>query len=150
MEVDIRIRRLEDELGEKPPVPKYATDGAAAFDLTAHICEPITLLPGERTAVPTGIQIEVPEGYAAFVYARSGLAIRSGITLSNCVRLIASDYRGEILVGLVNQSDEPYAIERGDRIAQVAIQPVVRARLEDSEELGGTQRGSGGFGSTGR
>lgn len=133
-------------------LPSYATDGSAAIDLCAAIDEgeKITLLPGERMLVPTGISI-APEngGVVAIVAARSGLGTKKGICLSNGIGVIDSDYRGEIQVGLFNTGKEAFVIERGDRIAQMMFMPVYAARLIESAELDETKRGSGGFGSTG-
>jgi dUTP pyrophosphatase len=125
-------------------VPEYATEGSAGADLRAS--EPVTLLPGGRAAVPTGISIEIPAGHVGLVWPRSGLAVRHGIdTLAG---VIDSDYRGEVKVVLVNHGKEPVTIAGGDRIAQLLIQPVVRARFTRAA-LGQTTRGAGGFGSTG-
>lgn len=133
-------------------LPKYATDGSAAVDLCAAINEGdrITLAPGERTLVPTGISI-APEGadVVAIVAARSGLGTKKGICLSNGIGVIDSDYRGEIQVGLFNTGKEDFVIERGDRIAQLMFVPVYCANLIESDELDETERGAGGFGSTG-
>ena len=133
-------------------LPQYATPGSAAADLCA-VCAPegITLPPLGRALVPTGIAIELPSAeYVALVFARSGLGIRQGVTLSNGVGVIDSDYRGEICVGLVNLSDAPYTVRSGERIAQLAVVPVVQPQLVEAENLTDTARGAGGFGSTGR
>lgn len=138
-------------LDPRAKAPAYATPGAAAADLCAVLDAPLTLAPGERAGVPTGLAIELPDaGCVALVYARSGLAIKNGITLSNCVGVIDSDYRGEIRVGLINQSQQSYTIQPGERIAQLCIAPVWQAAFTPAETLGDTQRGAGGFGSTGR
>ncbi len=133
-------------------LPKYATDGSAAVDLCAAIDEgaKITLAPGERALVPTGISIS-PESadVVAIVAARSGLGTKKGICLSNGIGVIDSDYRGEIQVGLFNTGKEDFVIERGDRIAQLMFVPVYTANLIESAELDETERGAGGFGSTG-
>lgn len=132
-------------------LPKRATKGSAGMDLCALPDQAVTLLPGKREMIPTGIAIALPsEEYVALVFARSGLAIKLGITLSNCVGVIDSDYRGEICVGLINQSDKPYIVETGERIAQLVIMPVCTMPVEAVESLDDTERGSGGFGSTGR
>lgn len=121
------------------------------MDLTAHISEPITIAPRQRILLPTGIAIALPSAeYVALVFARSSLGAKHGISLSNGVGVIDSDYRGEIKVGLTNHSDEPYTIHPGDRVAQLAIMPVVQANIVPVEELDETDRGSGGFGSTGK
>jgi len=130
-------------------LPEYKTEGAAGMDIVASIDEPVTLKPLGRVLIPTGIKIELPRGYEAQIRPRSGLAIKSGITLSNCVGTIDEDYRGEVCVGLINLSNEDFTIKRGDRIAQMLIAPVVRAEISVIEELSATVRGVGGFGSTG-
>ena len=130
-------------------LPQYQTQGAAAMDLYAANQVDILLKPLERALIPTGIKIELPENYEAQVRPRSGLAIKSGISLSNCVGTIDEDYRGEVCVGLINLSNENFTVHRGDRIAQMLIAPVVKAKLEVVEELSTTQRQEGGFGSTG-
>ncbi len=130
-------------------LPQYQTQGAAAMDLYAANQSEITLKPLERAIVPTGIKIELPCNYEAQVRPRSGLAIKSGISLSNCVGTIDEDYRGEICVGLINLSNENFTIHRGDRIAQMLIAPVVKAEFKTVDELTQTQRQEGGFGSTG-
>ena len=134
------------------PLPMYATPGSAALDLRAALDEGsvLTLQPGERAVVPTGVQIAPEESdTVAIVAARSGLAIRHGITLSNGIGVIDSDYRGEICVGLVNHGQESFTIERSDRIAQLMFLPVYAAALLPTEDLDATDRGTGGFGSTG-
>lgn len=131
-------------------MPFYATPGSAGMDLTACIDEPVTLKPLERSLIPTGIAVKLPSAdYGAFIFARSGLAVKKGITLSNCVGVVDSDYTGEIKVGLINLSGEEYTIENGERIAQMVIMPVNQANLCVTDELDETERGSGGFGSTG-
>ena len=130
-------------------LPKYQTSGAAAMDLYAAIESSITLKPLERALVPTGIKIELPENYEAQVRPRSGLAIKSGISLSNCVGTIDEDYRGEVCVGLINFSNEEFTIHRGDRIAQMLIALVTKAQISVVEDLSQTTRQEGGFGSTG-
>ncbi len=130
-------------------IPEYKTEGAAGMDIVASIDEPVTLKPLGRALIPAGIKIELPRGYEAQIRPRSGLAIKSGITLSNCVGTIDEDYRGEVCVGLINLSNEDFTIQRGDRIAQMLIAPVVRAEISVVEKLSETIRGQGGFGSTG-
>ena len=121
------------------------------MDLHACLEEPLTIRPQQLVSVPTGLAIALPSAdYAAMIFARSGLATKHGIGLSNGVGVVDSDYRGELKVGLVNQSSEPYTIQPGDRIAQLVVMPVVRAELKLVQELGQTERGQGGFGSTGR
>jgi dUTP pyrophosphatase len=136
--------------GEGLELPSYATAGSAGCDLRAAVGEPLVLAPGHRALVPTGIAVAIPDGYEGQVRMRSGLAIRHGLSLLNGPGTIDSDYRGEICVILANLGSEPVAIARGERIAQLVIAPVARARLEKSEELPATSRHTGGFGSTGR
>lgn len=148
--MDLKIKALSPKIGREIPAPFYATPGSAAMDLHACLEQPVTLHPGQRAVIPTGIAIALPSpDYAALVLARSGLGIRHGIVPSNCVGLIDSDYRGEILVGLSNLGEEAYCIQPGDRIAQLMVVPVVQASLQMVQELDETQRGAGGFGSTG-
>ena len=132
--------------------PKYATDGAAALDLRAAIDEgtQVVIEPGARALIPTGVHIS-PESknVVAIIAARSGLAIKKGISLSNGIGVIDSDYRGEICVGLINHGDEPFTVERGDRIAQLMFMPVMLADFTVCDSLDDTERGAGGFGSTG-
>lgn len=130
-------------------LPQYETEHAAGMDLRAAVEESVTLEPGQRLAVPTGLKIAVPEGYEAQVRARSGLAIRHGIALVNAPGTIDADYRGEVCVLLINLGQEPFTINRGDRIAQIVLAPVTRAALEPVLEVDRTARGEGGFGSTG-
>lgn len=143
-EVKVKIVR------EGAVVPKIATKGSAAADLYACIDEALTVPAGGNAVIPTGIAIAVPEGYGAFIFARSGLGIKHGITPRNCVGVIDSDYRGEVCVGLQNLSDKDYTINPKDRIAQMAIMPVMPAEYVLCEELSETDRGEGGFGSTGK
>jgi dUTP pyrophosphatase len=143
--VPIRIKNLS-----RHPLPKYQTAGAAAFDLTAHLDEPITLGTLERFAIPTGLYIAVPEGYEAQIRPRSGLSSKHGVTMVNAPGTIDSDYRGQWHVLLVNLSNEPYTIHDGDRIAQCVVAKCERAEFIEVEELDDTERGSGGFGHTGR
>ncbi len=145
--MDVKVKCLS----ETARLPVYATPGAAAADLCADLAQPLTLEAGQRALVPTGLALELPgPEYVALVFARSGLAVRQGIALSNGVGVIDSDYRGEVKVGLINQGGEAYTIQPGERIAQLMIAPVVLARFLPCEELGSTDRGEGGFGSTGR
>lgn len=145
MQVEFKLTRP----GAKAPA--YATPGSAAADLCAVLQEPLTLPPMGRALVPTGVAIQLPgPQYVALVCARSGLAIKRGLTLSNGVGVIDSDYRGEVQVGLVNLGGEVCTIQPGERIAQLMILPVAQAAFREAEALGETQRGEGGFGSTGR
>ncbi|MGN0722168.1 MAG: dUTP diphosphatase [Anaerovoracaceae bacterium] len=130
-------------------MPEYATEGSAGADLRAYLEEPVTLMPGERRLIPTGLFVELPLGMEAQVRARSGLSIKHGIGLVNGVGTVDSDYRGEWNVPLINWGDEPYTIHNGDRIAQVVFSMFVQAEFEPAEEIDETERGSGGFGHTG-
>ncbi len=130
-------------------LPAYATAGAAGADLSARIDEPLSIPPLERALVSTGLKIELPEGYEAQVRPRSGLAAKHGVTVLNAPGTIDSDYRGELKVILVNLGSEPFTLSDGDRIAQLVVAPVSRARFVDSASVTPSDRGSGGFGSTG-
>jgi dUTP pyrophosphatase len=148
---DLQIQLLSPKLGDTIPLPQYETPGAAGLDLRACIDAPITLSPGALVLVPTGLAIALPSpSYVALLFARSGLAARHGIALSNGVGVIDSDYRGEIKVALTNLSQTPYEVKPGDRICQLAVLPVAQATLSFVSHLTETQRGQGGFGSTGR
>lgn len=145
--MELKIKRLREEA----VLPFYATSGAAGMDLTA-VCPSgsITIAPMERALIPTGIAIELPDaGHAALLFARSSLGVKRGLSLPNGVGVIDSDYRGEIHVALVNLSGEPVQIYTGERIAQLVIMPVTQVLPVEVKELGQTQRGEGGFGSTG-
>ena len=142
----LKIQKLEHCAG----LPEYKTEGAAGMDLVASNDEDIVLKPLERFLVPTGIKVELPHGYEAQIRPRSGLSIKHGISLINCVGTVDEDYRGEVKAGLVNVSNETYIIKRGERIAQMVIAPTTRAEIQVVEELSETQRGEGGFGSTGK
>lgn len=131
-------------------LPEYQTEGAAGMDLCAAVEEPIVLKPLERVLVPTGLKIELEHGYEAQVRPRSGLSIKHGITLINCVGTIDEDYRGELCVPVVNLSNDVYTIQPQERIAQMIIARVEQAEIEVVTELSGTVRGAGGFGSTGK
>lgn len=136
--------------GKKEMIPRYGSDLAAGADLRADLETPLTLEPGERTLVPTGLFLAVPAGYEGQVRPRSGLAIKHGLTLLNSPGTIDADYRGEVKVILANLGKEPFTIEAGDRIAQLVVAPVLQARFEWTPSLDETARGEGGFGSTGR
>ena len=136
--------------GEGLELPSYATPGAAGCDLRAAIAETLSVLPGGRTLLPTGLAVAIPEGYEGQVRMRSGLAVRHGLALLNAPGTIDSDYRGEIRVILANLGAEPVTIARGERIAQLVIAPVARARFREVAELPATSRDAGGFGSTGK
>ncbi len=148
--MELKVKFLSEKIGKEIPSPFYATNGSAGMDLPACIDEPLKINPGERVAVPTGIAIALPSNeYVGLVFARSSLGLKKGITLPNAVGVIDSDYRGEILVALTNISDEPYTISPAERIAQLVIMPVCIAKIKVVDELSSTQRGDGGFGSTG-
>jgi dUTP pyrophosphatase len=131
------------------PLPQYETSGSAGMDLRANLLQPITLKPSERQLIPTGIFIELPLGYEAQIRPRSGLAYKRGLTCANTPGTIDSDYRGEIQVILINLSNEPQTIEHGERIAQMIIARYERIEWISADTLSQTERGSGGFGSTG-
>lgn len=136
---------------ENAIIPKRATAGSAGLDLCACIDEPLTVKAGERAVIPSGIAIALESSeVVALVFARSGLAIKHGISLSNSVGVIDSDYRGEICVGIINTSHEDYTVNPGERIAQLVLTPVIPAEPVEVESLDETERGAGGFGSTGR
>lgn len=130
-------------------MPTYMSDGAAGLDLSAAVDEPVVLAPGQRAAVPTGLALAIPAGFEGQVRPRSGLALRLGVTVVNAPGTIDSDYRGEIKVLLINLSTDPVTIEAGLRIAQLIIAPVQRVVIDAVDELDTTERGAGGFGSTG-
>lgn len=136
--------------GEGLPLPAYQSDSAAGMDLRAAIVEPLTITPGQRLLVPTGIRIALPAGTEAQVRPRSGLAIKHGVGVVNAPGTIDADYRGEIRVILINHGDKDFLIERGDRIAQLVIAPVLRASWKEAASLDDTERGEGGFGHTGK
>ncbi|RME76891.1 MAG: dUTP diphosphatase [Planctomycetota bacterium] len=146
-ELTVRVRRLPG--CEDLPLPRYASAGASGLDLCAAVEAPLELAPGAIALVPTGLQIEIPPGYEAQVRARSGLALRHGLTLVNGVGTIDSDYRGPLGVILGNLGSQPFRIERGMRIAQLVVSRVERCRIELVSQLGATERAEGGFGSTG-
>ena len=149
--MNLKVKALSPKIGKEIPAPFYASAGAAAMDLHACVDEPITIPAGGRAVIPTGIAIALPSAqYVALVFARSGLAVKHGLALSNGVGVIDSDYRGEIGVGLVNLGDAPYTVQPGDRIAQLMVVPVVQPAVTVVDDLDETERGAGGFGSTGR
>lgn len=145
----LRVRRLRPSSDADVPLPSPATAGSAGLDLPAAVSEPLVLQPGERALVPTGFAIELPEGCEGQVRPRSGLAIRHGITMLNTPGTIDEDYRGEVKVIVINLGQEPFTIERGMRIAQLVVAQVVRLDVLEVADLGDTDRGAGGFGSTG-
>ncbi len=145
--ITVKIKKLD----ESAILPKKATDGSAGADIYTTIKESVTLEPNGRYKFPTGLSIALPSSdYAAFIFSRSGLSVKHGLTLANCVGVIDSDYRGEITVNLVNRSNEPYTVEPGERIAQLVVMPVAGVEFSECSELDSTVRGEGGFGSSGR
>ena len=145
--IDVLVRVLPH--GEGLPLPRYATEAAAGCDLHAAVETALVLAPGERTAVPTGLVLAIPEGFEGQVRARSGIALRHGIACVNAPGTIDADYRGEVKVILGNLGDAPFTIRRGDRIAQLVVAPVARAAFTVAADLPATGRADGGFGSTG-
>ncbi len=146
--VTVMVKRLPHARGLA--LPEYQTPGAAGVDLLAAVEEPLTLAPGERRLIPTGLVIAVPPGYEAQVRMRSGLALKHGLILPNAPGTIDSDYRGEVRVIVANLGDRPFTIARGERLAQLILAPVVQLAWDERDELPDTERGPGGFGSTGR
>ena len=147
MEVQISVTRTPE--GEGLPLPAYATPDAAGMDLHAAVESDVTLQPGERALISTGLRIALPPGYEAQVRPRSGLALRHGISMVNTPGTLDSDFRGTVGVLLINLGQEPFTIRRGDRIAQMIVAPVVRATWVEVAELPPSERGEGGFGHTG-
>ena len=143
----VRLRRLPHAAGL--PLPAPASPGSAGMDLRAAVEAEIVLAPGERRLVPTGFVVEIPAGWEGQVRPRSGLALRHGVTMANAPGTIDSDYRGEVAVVLINLGAEPYTVRRGERIAQLLIAPVAQVEWEETESLAESERGAGGFGSTG-
>lgn len=149
--MELKIKALSPKLGKEIPFPAYATPGSAGMDLRACIDEAVTIPAGERGMIPTGLAIALPgPEWVALVYARSGLAIKHGLAPANCVGVIDSDYRGEVVVALRNYAGEPYTVEPGERIAQLVLTPVTQAAVSVVDSLDETERGEGGFGSTGK
>ena len=147
MSQTIRVTRLPH--GEGLSLPAYATSGAAGMDLLAAVAAPVTILPNGRALIPTGLAIALPPGHELQVRPRSGLALRHGIVLPNSPGTIDEDYRGEVQVIVLNAGTEPFTVERGMRIAQAVLSPVLRANWDEVASLDDTDRGQGGFGSTG-
>ena len=139
----IKVRSLSGTL------PAYETEGSAGMDIRAFIDGPIVLEPGKRALIPTGLFMEIPAGYEVQIRARSGLAVKYGIGLTNGIGTIDSDYRGEIKVSLINWGEDPFTVNNGDRIAQMVVCRYEKAELEAADELSETERGAGGFGHTG-
>lgn len=146
--VRVGVRRLPE--GEGLPLPSYMTGGSAGADVCAAVTEPLTLAPGERRLVPTGLCLEIPPGFEVQVRPRSGLALRHGVTLLNTPGTIDSDYRGPVGVVLINLGTSPFVVSRGERIAQFVVAPVTRALFDEREELAASLRAGGGFGGAGR
>ncbi len=143
----IRILQLPHATGLS--LPSYMTAGAAGADVCAAVAEPVSIAPGSVVLVPTGLVVEIPEGHEIQIRPRSGLAVKHAVTVVNAPATIDSDYRGEIRVGLINLGREAFAVERGMRIAQMLVAPVIRAEWVEAEALGTTARGEGGFGHSG-
>ncbi|HOV78714.1 MAG TPA: dUTP diphosphatase [Bacillota bacterium] len=147
----VRVKKVSGKKGNSVPIPRYATGGSAGLDLAACLEKPVCLQPGDRAMIPSGIAIEIPDrNMAGLIFPRSGLAARHGIALSNGVGVIDSDYKGEIIIAVFNQGKEEYTISPGERIAQIVFVPVYDVTMEEAEELEDTERGTGGFGSTGK
>lgn len=145
----IKVYFQRVEAGDHIELPSYETPGSAGMDLRAANPEPLQIKPGKRYLIPTGFKMVLPEGYEAQIRPRSGLAYKNGITMLNSPGTIDSDYRGEIKVLAINHGEEPFTIKYGDRIAQMVIAPVNQVSVEEIQEIPDTQRGTGGFGSTG-
>ncbi|HEY9777057.1 MAG TPA: dUTP diphosphatase [Planktothrix sp.] len=145
-QVTLKVKRLPHCYA----LPQYATSGAAGLDLCAALEEELTLHPGDRVRIPTGVQVEIPPGFQAQVVPRSGLADRNGITLTNSPGTIDSDYRGEVQCLVINHGREPYTFKRGDRIGQMVLVAIPQVELVEVQELATSERGAGGFGSSGR
>ena len=144
--MNIRVKRLN----ENAILPGRATVSSAGADLYACLCEDVVIQPSERLLIPTGIAMAIPERYGGFIFPRSGTASKYGISLSNCVGVVDSDYRGEVKIAVINHSNEAYTIKNGDRIAQMVIMPVDLCSYTEYDSLDETERGEGGFGSTGK
>jgi dUTP pyrophosphatase len=147
----LQVKLLDARLGVEFPLPSYATDGSAGLDLRAMLAEPLALLPGACELIPTGMAVHIADpGLAALILPRSGLGHRHGIVLGNLVGLIDSDYQGQLMVSCWNRGSGSFRIEVGERIAQLVLVPVVRARFELVDEFADSDRGAGGFGHSGR
>ncbi|MFZ5353769.1 MAG: dUTP diphosphatase [Bacillota bacterium] len=150
MDIDVKVKILSDKVGMLFQLPSYATEGSAGMDLCACIDEEVVVRAGQIVKIPTGIAMQIQSKYiGGFIFPRSGLSSKHGISLINCVGVLDSDYTGEIICPVVNHSSEDYCIKPGDRIAQIVFMPVYAAKLTVTDELSETDRGSGGFGSTG-
>ena len=147
----LKCNPLSPKLGREVPYPYYASSGAAAMDIHACLDDDVTIQPGQRVMIPTGLAIALPDaGYVALIFARSGLGVKHGIVPANCVGVIDADYTGELLVSLQNTFDTPYTVRHGDRIAQLVLTPIFTPPIQEVEELAATGRGEGRFGSTGK
>ena len=147
----LQYRVLDSRLGDSIPLPHYATDGSAGLDLRAMVKAPLLLEPGQTELLPTGMAIHISDpGYAGMILPRSGLGQKHGIVLGNLVGLIDSDYQGELMVSCWNRGSQPFTVEPGERIAQLVIVPVMQVQLEQVETFTNSERGSGGFGHSGR
>ena len=150
-EITVQVRVVGEGGGDDPlPLPRYETAQAAGMDLRAALRSPVTIAPGKRALIPTGLAIALPTGFEAQVRPRSGLALRHGVTVLNAPGTIDADYRGELAVVLINHGEADFTVQRGDRIAQMVIAPVTRATWDLVNVLDETSRGAGGYGSTGR
>lgn len=147
--VKVKVKRVRGDRDREIPLPQYMTECSSGMDLFAAVDEEVTLEPGERKLIPTGIALSIPKGFEGQVRPRSGLALREGVTLVNTPGTIDADYRGEVGVLLINLGCRPFRVNRGDRIAQLIIAPVYQAALELADELDDTPRSGGGFGHTG-
>ena len=148
--MELKIKAVSPKIGREFPLPQYKTAGAAAMDLCACMEEDVTLAPGQRMGIPTGIAIALPSpDYVALVFVRSGMGFRNGIGLSNGVGVIDSDYRGELLIPLINHGSEPFTVEAGMRVAQLVVLPILTPELKEVTRLDTTERGAGGFGASG-
>ena len=149
--MELNVKALSPKIGNEIPAPFYASAGAAAMDLHACVDQAVVIPAGQTRVIPTGLAIALPSAdFVALVFARSGLGIKHGIAPANCVGVIDSDYRGEIMVGLHNSGADDYTVQPADRIAQLMITPVIRAHVNMVDQLDDTRRGAGGFGSTGK
>jgi dUTP pyrophosphatase len=150
MDIEVKVKLIREIVGQADFIPSYATTGSAGMDLRACIEEPLTIEAGKIAKIPTGIAVQIPNKYAGgFVFPRSGLSSKYGISLINCVGVIDSDYIGEIICPIINHGDKEFIVNPGDRIAQLVFMPVCNATMIQVEDLQETERGSGGFGSTG-
>ena len=147
--VKVKVKRVRGDRDREIPLPRYMTQRSSGMDLYAAIDKEVTLGPGERKLIPTGLSISIPKGYEGQVRPRSGMALRAGVTLVNTPGTIDADYRGEVGVLLINFGRQPFTVRRGDRVAQLVIAPVFQATIELVDELDDTPRSAGGFGHTG-